>query len=704
MLFLAVIFLIIGGAGRALYLDFQRPTGIGLTEEIGTVVFKQKVAERKFSHQAVFGAVRNQSTVYNYDTVRTGRASAASVILADGTTINLDEETMVGLELTKSKGGKRLTLNVGGGKIAAQRKAGSESSVSLKTEKAEISFTEGNLSLQSSGENITFEGDAELTVTAGGKTETVAARDQVSLVGTVVSRIETSVTLETPSDEAYLITAARSVPVDFRWTGGVGSEGQRLQLSKSRDFAVLAFDLPTTGGTSTVSVSEGSWYWRVVSENGPTADLVRRFTVLADDVPRPLRPADGEGISGTKKTLIPLTWTPSAYASSYRLEVYDETAPEKPLIALAGTMTSLSVELPENGSYSWRVVGLYPLAGKELAGPKSNFELRRINELDRPLSHPTKNFSMENRKSAVLAWDRVEGADTYEVTLWAAGNRERPVFTTHSPGNYLKLPQDLPEGEYSWEVKARTEDIASAPSETRTFRMFKLLPVELIEPKGQLPEPAAGKTFRFSWNDRNDGERYKVELSSDKDFANVRKVFETERGAGVGGLRSSDFVLDQPGRYYWRVSILDDEKAGELSRAVPLEFVLPDELPRPALISPAPDSHQLIYVFDDLSFSWQPVRGANLYRLLLYRVVLGRENLVYSVEAPGPVFRFNRFDLLSDDRYIWKLIAYDRQGAYNMKMSPAAAVPFTFQKKEFLDAPSPAVPSLLYLPPVEPTP
>jgi hypothetical protein len=105
-------------------------TLVKLNEEpIATITFKYNTAQRKFSDNLVWDRLRQNSPVYNGDTIRTADFSEATIYFSDGNIMDLSENTIA-----------RVSLNSGGG--------------------AAIDFSGGQISVQTSSDN-------GLTITSG---------------------------------------------------------------------------------------------------------------------------------------------------------------------------------------------------------------------------------------------------------------------------------------------------------------------------------------------------------------------------------------------------------------------------------------------------------------------------------------------------------------------------------------------------------
>ena len=81
---------IISSFSYLFYADITKKMTIGDAELVGSITFKKKVAQRKYSSQVVWEDIDQNSPVYNNDSIRTSQLSEAVIILNDGTKINVD--------------------------------------------------------------------------------------------------------------------------------------------------------------------------------------------------------------------------------------------------------------------------------------------------------------------------------------------------------------------------------------------------------------------------------------------------------------------------------------------------------------------------------------------------------------------------------------------------------------------------------------
>ncbi len=81
------------------YNDINKRSGFGSREIIGDITFKYNKIQRKFDNQVVWEDLDTNSPLSNRDSVRSDISSQATILLKDGTEIQMDEESMVILEI-----------------------------------------------------------------------------------------------------------------------------------------------------------------------------------------------------------------------------------------------------------------------------------------------------------------------------------------------------------------------------------------------------------------------------------------------------------------------------------------------------------------------------------------------------------------------------------------------------------------------------
>src|SRR6266540_824926 len=86
-------------------------------EQIGTITYKDHVAERKLSAQVVWNGLEQNGPVFNGDTIHTALGSSATIHLTNQSDISLGEETLVRLDVSP----QRAEIFIDGGDIAVHK-------------------------------------------------------------------------------------------------------------------------------------------------------------------------------------------------------------------------------------------------------------------------------------------------------------------------------------------------------------------------------------------------------------------------------------------------------------------------------------------------------------------------------------------------------------------------------------------------------
>ncbi|WCL49712.1 FecR family protein [Leptospira sp. GIMC2001] len=84
------------------YNDINSRSEIGNREIIGDIIFKYNQVQRKFDRQLIWDDLDTNGPLSNRDTIRSDKGSQAVLQLKDGTEIQMDEESMVIVEISEN--------------------------------------------------------------------------------------------------------------------------------------------------------------------------------------------------------------------------------------------------------------------------------------------------------------------------------------------------------------------------------------------------------------------------------------------------------------------------------------------------------------------------------------------------------------------------------------------------------------------------
>jgi hypothetical protein len=634
-----------------LYLDFSF-AGKGTGEQIGTIVFKKKRAERKFNNSSEWEYVSQQNIpVFNNDSLRTSEGSAATVHLKDGSTVDLDENTLI--MITLSGGGTM--LNFSGGTVNATKGSGS-SGLKVNSGKTTVDVASGGMSVTGKDvKNISVNvssGSANLSV--GGKSVEVK-KDQAAVVsGGSADVKEQPFALIGPSHGQYFPSnGGKGVNVDFSWKSK--AQGATIQISADRSFKDTVVSKKANDAYKT-TLADGDYYWRVVGA-GDAESEVRRFSVQQDSPVVPLSPVNGEAISFIiSRPPVHFRWSQSQFASSYDVEISVDPSFSKKNAELNSRLPSISVDTLDEGVYYWRVRPLYPSGVRgEFAKKGARFLISRAHGVSAPsVVFPPDDYSKSVHSVASagipLNWRGDGDITDYTVEISKDNSFAKKEISEKVSGN-LYLAKKFPVGVYYWRVKVSAGRMEESPySEPRKFNVVNDVPVILHE----VDDDDQGGLV-FSWKDPNDVGLYVLELSGDQSFAAPVKKDKTRQQS----LTVKDLSA---GNYFWRVTAVDQSGKAVVQSSVK-QYSMSGRIDSPVVLSPSNNHEINAAKTKKIAFLWKKVKNATEYEIEVYKYSQSSEKKVWSGTVKKETAELSDFTVLSEGKFYWQVKAVRRTGS-----------------------------------------
>ncbi len=678
MKFLSSDFLIVG-IGTAViatfsflyYKDVTTKVQAGNNELIGTLTYKRKTAERKYAGQVIWEGVENNIPLYNYDSIRTSDQSEATLHLNDGTEIKLNENSMILLALTKNQ----IDIQFDQGSITTSRgdAKGDLKKLNIKSGATSVSIDKGNVRLSQNKA-----GDLNLSVAKGsadistGKGAEKLGTDQSLVVarnsGDVI-RLELAIKLISPNADEYLLSQSDKRKVDFSWLNVKGEHNVFFELSKEEGFGNIIQKKEVAGSNLSAELDKGIYYWRIRAVHRITKkeefSESRRFTVLWDEPVTLISPADKEIIAYRNAfPIINFKWTKSEIASSYRFVLAPDAAMEKVVKTIDTPQNSLALDSLGKGRYYWRIeknTGLKDI-GKTI--PSAIFELNVTEkEITAPpeLLYPgnAKQFSKTvlEKQNITFTWKNIPDIPEYRLFVARDEAFKDTVYTGASKVNFLLLEKNLPKGNYYWRVAGRigAEEFTD-PSESRIFSVIDTEEVRLIVPVKNAvltaEENEKSASVRFSWDAGEIKGTYRTLVSKSGDFSSIY------RESAVKFPSTSTAIQIEPGRYYWKVVVTDNEDT-VLADSKPQLFSVQDSLAIPVVISPKNGYTINMSDKDILFLNWNKVEGATVYRVSLYKIIKGREYKIADIDEKSTGCKITDLHKLDESNFSWTLQAFE---------------------------------------------
>lgn len=572
---------------------------------IGTISSSDNDVRRKNSGNFVWLPGNKKDQIYNRDSIFTGDGSKAAIQLNDGSLIQIQENSLVNLNL--KNGQMELDLRfgqfVGNGNSTLRVKSGDEEYVIQgKDAKFEI-----NKSQNGAVDVKVLSGNAEITGKAGKQNLKSNESLQITKKGAEKNQADAKITLLT-KNEALLYREADKAPLPFAWEGKGPMSQYQIEIAKTSDFKKVLALRTTTEQKFNVkdSLQEGEYFWRVkgLDDNRkPLATsathkfylsymLAPTITTPEDKVTLKNKALDkGEGLQAATQVAWDADERPVKYQWQLsKTEEFTENLSDKTLTDKSATTPTL-----HQGTYYTRVRG-FDKDNRPSPWSKVhafNFEIKNEQKPPAPkLVEKRIRFQTPNLEgrapsaatSPLMAWTSVDIAKNYRFEI-AKNARFAGAQGAETQNTKFAWTQYKP-GKYYFRVFARTElGQSSDASETGVLEVFGDTPVlnsipSVVVKKNDIHAKAEPKETRAQWSPIPDAKTYLIQMDKSEEFANPTQM----------ELPSTEttLALPEPGKYFVRVKALNEssQDMSEFSNIQTVDYIFNRMLKGPELIEP----------------------------------------------------------------------------------------------------------------------
>ncbi len=688
------------------YIDVHRRVDVGDAKVIGTVTFKKRVAQRRYSRQVVWEDLERTEPIYNNDTIRTGDRSEAVVRINDGTEFTLNENSMVLLAL----GGEGLDLEFNQGSITAKRDELSGEpigKVRIKAGGASVSFDKSTVNIsKGKDDNINLvvdKGSAVVTTNAGEKTVAEDYRATVLLKTAAVSVEKQKLVLLSPPSGSVFPAKGPEAPIGFSWKKLPEEGDYSIDIEPQDTAAGGNISRKTAGNSLIIPLRSGSYKWKVhyKSRSGQEeTSETRSFIILPYETIAAISPADNAVyFYKNKPPLVHFKWSPSSAASGYVLSIYNDAELKSKFTEIGTLSTAVSLDTIPEGTWYWKVDASSGISG---VGTVASSETRKMSIAKRSALPPPEPLvprpGMRFWKKAVLekpihfSWRNDPEISIAEITIAWDPEFTKIFHRETKKASFLSLKKDIPIGNYFWKVRGVMDDTTyTEHSPAWNFTVTEEVLLELLSPVDRqiiVPQDEDDTAkVRFSWKQVDYDGGFTLQIAGDGEFKNI-----------VAEKSLKGFFAEIPdlrrGMYHWRV-IMNDEDGSVMMKSAHRSFVIEDRLRAP--IPLAPINNTTIDMSDkkSLSFRWQPVAGADLYRLELFMLKDGREYRIMNRTTKTPYYEMDELYRLDEAKFLWTLRAYDMQDGNILRTSPGAKYYFDIVLSKKMKKPVIRVPKII---------
>jgi len=616
--------------------DLNALTSHGDEPALGTITFKKQTATRRSAHSQVWERLRNQSPVYQSDTLRTAEDSEAVVNFDDGLNLDLQQNTMLRLTLQ----GQTRNVDFTEGSVTIQGGG------------------KGSVSLGQSGRTVTLSADAQLLLTkkadtmslelsqgtasvmdAGGHEQALSPTQALDVTkdGEVVVR-SVDLVPRSPGPGGKLVNLSESrLPVEFVYqiadSAKIGGVVTEVEVSDRPDFSTIVAhgsgQISGPQGQATLHrislpLDPGTWFWRV-SAGAEVRSTVRQFTLIQEAVPVPASPPDKSEVSYRKRpSPVAFSWTARDLVTAWTFEVARTRDFKTPQVRKRTSLTSLSVEGLEAGTWFWRVVPQYQAT---IISPPEEARISTLSVVHReamaPLEPlvPVEGTTVQTQelatKGLAFTWEPTPEAASYLLEAHASASPSSATLAKFSattpylvlaPGQLGSLVHD---GLGYWALRwVDDEGNLSPVKKLRTINavdgLLALRPT--YPPDGYKIADQFMTNTRFAWKS-NLALKTVFQVARDPKFTEV--VFEDQ---AQGGTRlGKDWGT---GKLYWRLTSYNANGSVFL-QTDPRRIEVAEPFPPVRLTEPVPGTPLLLPEADSSFLAWPPIAGADYYRVSL---------------------------------------------------------------------------------------
>ena len=572
-----ISFIIISTFSVLLYADFTSKIDVGDAKKIGVISFKRKVAQRKYSSQVVWEDLDQNVPVYNNDSIRTSDFSEAVIKLEDGTSINLDENSMILLAML----GDGININFSHGSISAKSGGkskkegeGSVSRIKIQSKGTSVSLGKGDIKLSRSANK-----ELNLTVTKGtaevktGNEKKIIEKDQKVIISKDLKTkiFKLKLKLQEPSPGHFFITSQPAMPVKFSWEPVERGNRIFLEVSRNKNFTRPVVRKAVKGTSFAQNLAGGNYYWRLKVINNRSKKVesseIRKLNIVKDQVVRLVYPQMGAAINySVKPPNINFNWQQNKLASGYILEISRNPDFKSTKRSVRTSLTRLVIDKLREGKYFWRVRTKTSI---DVAAYNGTSQVYSFNIVKKTQINPPRLISPQNGKNVsvhmfgekgfLFSWRADSQIKSYDVFIARDSNFRKLEMRIKNNGNYFRMVKKLRPGKYYWKVVTSSKNLSKQlSSQTNSLSIVDIRKINLISPgnnvKFDIKEGDKYSSIKFSWTRSDIAGNYMFELSKEKNFAAVINRKITNRNY-------YNIIKLKPGVYYWRVKLLDKDKS-----------------------------------------------------------------------------------------------------------------------------------------------
>lgn len=607
------------------YKNFTMALDKNNEKEIATITFKYKTAQRRFEEGSIWDRLKQESKIYNGDTIRTADLSEATLHFTDGNEMSLVDNTMTQVFLNEDN---QLKALLSGGSITVDTTNASENSrgVILSLNGVDVEIENGT-TLNATGtesnevEIQVFNGEAKVTGKDGTKRNILQGN---KLALTKEGTPKATVAVLNPKPNAKVINHTKNpmhIPFEWKVSGTEETFTYSIEISSDPGFKNITQTIDTGRETNAlIYLPNELSYYRIICKDDNSSQravINGRIQLIESMIPNPIAPVVDYTFNYRKqKPVIRFLWSESKYATSYELLVSDNPNFINPIIVQRSALPSSIISTLESGKYYWRVTPFYTINNMGLDGSStvSTFTIKQQGVLSAPsLIYPSENAFVNTKTASSninFSWKLEHEAVKYNLIISDNQDLTNPKLSFTTDVNHFSFDpssQALHNGKWFWSVYGI--DNEGNRSECQKPRSFYAVDGEVIQRTVYPPDHYSiaqnlVNDLRFTWKSNLPFDK-RFEISNNEDFTQIiyKQYIHDNTLSGINlGI----------GTYYWRiVSSSPDQDYPSPSK----KLTVLGPLEAPVCLIPDINKRALVRPDKPFDFTWASADGANYYKL-----------------------------------------------------------------------------------------
>ncbi|RHX84846.1 FecR family protein [Leptospira stimsonii] len=648
-----------------LYLHLYYGHKTGNNPEIGTIIFKNKKAQRKFDSEVVWEEIETSMKVRNRDTVRTDDGAEAVLVLNDGTEIKLDQKSMIFLDFSE----KNLSINFAYGSVSANKDSGTALMIKSGSETVEVN--KGDLKLSKSDDQAlnleVSKGNAK--VISGNQESNVTNNQALEVKNGKTAIRALSIALNSPPERKFFQSDSNRLPVAFSWNKAESVKDYTLEISNHPSFSKNVTRTKASGVSAIKSLEKGTFFWRITAINPATRKSeyseTRSLTILGGLKPSLFTPSKSEEFRFTNSLpSVVIQWTPVDFTKSYLLEIAKDKGFSDVILNQEVNGSLYRWDKTKEGAFFARVTPR-PSVNELKANVSETvgFSIKKLEKpeppsLKRPADQEEISLRKISKEGALFVWSASTESNDYTLEIANDSDFKNLVWNKKTNTTSLTSAPIANAGTYFWRIKAGAKDGESIVSASRQFRVAALENLDLLYPTNEqeLGHPSNHK-LTLRWQRPEPSGVYRLEVAKNSDFTNglIRETFRASSGT---------INLPTPGEYFWRVSLLSSQGENLLTSKTQ-SFKTSDNAPFLSQSSPATEEVIDISNRDSIDFRWESEGNTDSVFLELFEVKSKGKRSIWKREIKSDSYSFKDFSLLEEGKFQWRISAQykDKNGA-----------------------------------------